>query len=136
MSHITNPDFKFQPKISTSKLIWKYLSSSNLLENADIIDIEDEEKMIGLAAKRFIPAKSPLTENQLQRPKLIKKGSIVNISLVNAYMRLRTQGKSLEDGSLGDMIRIKNIKTKKIILAKVTGAETARIHSFKNHKFQ
>ncbi len=48
LSHITNPDFKFQPKITTSKLIWKYLSSSNLLENADIIDIEDEEKIFSI----------------------------------------------------------------------------------------
>jgi len=48
LSHITNPDFKFQPEINTSKLIWKYLSSSNLLENADIIDIEDGEKIFSI----------------------------------------------------------------------------------------
>ena len=48
LSHITNPDFKFQPDINTSKLIWKYLSSSNLIENADIIDIEDEEKIFSI----------------------------------------------------------------------------------------
>ena len=48
LSHITNPDFKFQPNINTSKLIWKYLSSSNLIEDADIIDIEDEEKIFSI----------------------------------------------------------------------------------------
>ena len=45
LSHRTNKDFKFEPKIDTSKLIWKYLSSSNLLENVDLIDIEDREKI-------------------------------------------------------------------------------------------
>jgi len=45
LSHRTSKDFKFEPKINTSKLIWKYLSSSNLLENVDFIDLEDREKI-------------------------------------------------------------------------------------------
>jgi len=45
LSHRTNKDFKFEPKINTSKLIWKYLSSSNLLENVDFIDLDDREKI-------------------------------------------------------------------------------------------
>ena len=40
LSHRTNPDFKFEPKIKTSKLIWKYLSSSNLLDKDKIFTIE------------------------------------------------------------------------------------------------
>ena len=45
LSHRTNPDFTFEPKINTSQLIWKYLSSSNLLESIDIIDLEDTDKV-------------------------------------------------------------------------------------------
>ena len=46
LSHITNPDFKFEPKIDTHKLIWKYLSSSNLLESVDVIDLENKDRII------------------------------------------------------------------------------------------
>ena len=45
LSHRTNQNFVFEPKIDTNKLIWKYLSSSNLLENIDLVDIEDQEKL-------------------------------------------------------------------------------------------
>jgi len=45
LSHRTNPDFKFEPKIKTSKLIWKYLSSSNLLEKVNDIDLENKDKI-------------------------------------------------------------------------------------------
>ena len=45
LSHRTNPDFTFEPKINTSQLIWKYLSFSNLLESIDIIDLEDADKI-------------------------------------------------------------------------------------------
>ena len=45
LSHRTIPDFTYQPKNSTPDFIWKYLSSSNLLENIDTIDLEDIEKI-------------------------------------------------------------------------------------------
>ena len=45
LSHRTNKNFNFEPKINTSKLIWKYLSYSNLLENIEFVDLEDKEKL-------------------------------------------------------------------------------------------
>ena len=45
LSHRTIPDFTYQPKNNTPDFIWKYLSSSNLLENIDLIDLEDIEKI-------------------------------------------------------------------------------------------
>ena len=45
LSHRTNIEFFYQPDESTSNFIWKYLSSSNLLENIEVIDLEDGEKI-------------------------------------------------------------------------------------------
>ena len=45
LSHRTIPDFSYQPNKNTPDFIWKYLSSSNLLENIDTIDLEDIEKI-------------------------------------------------------------------------------------------
>jgi len=45
LSHRTNPDFTYQPSENTPKFIWKYLSSSNLLENVNTINLEDVEKI-------------------------------------------------------------------------------------------
>jgi hypothetical protein len=45
LSHRTNPNFKFEPKDSTSKQIWKYLSTSNLLDNIEDIEITNIEKI-------------------------------------------------------------------------------------------
>ncbi len=45
LSHRTNPQFQYMPSKNTSKIIWRYLSSSNLLENIDEIDLEDIEKL-------------------------------------------------------------------------------------------
>tara|TARA_B100000787_G_scaffold26867_1_gene17779 strand:- start:2519 stop:4279 length:1761 start_codon:yes stop_codon:yes gene_type:complete len=45
LSHRTDPEFKFTPKSSTSKNIWKYLSTSNLLDNIQEIEVTDMEKI-------------------------------------------------------------------------------------------
>ena len=45
LSHRTNPQFKFEPKDSTSKQIWKYLSTSNLLDSIKDIELTDIGKI-------------------------------------------------------------------------------------------
>ena len=45
LSHRTNAQFKFEPKDSTSKQIWKYLSTSNLLDSINDIELTDIEKI-------------------------------------------------------------------------------------------
>tara|TARA_B100000315_G_scaffold146719_1_gene135665 strand:- start:2807 stop:4582 length:1776 start_codon:yes stop_codon:yes gene_type:complete len=45
LSHRTNPEFKFEPDETTSKNIWRYLSTSNLLDSIENIDLEDQNKI-------------------------------------------------------------------------------------------
>ncbi len=44
LAHRTNPDFIFEPKKNTNPLIWKYLSSANLLYNEEI-NIDELDKI-------------------------------------------------------------------------------------------
>jgi len=48
LSHRTNPEFKFEPKNTTSRQIWKYLSTSNLLDNIGDIELTDVEKIASI----------------------------------------------------------------------------------------
>lgn len=45
LAHRTNPEFAFEPTKETPKLIWKYLSASNLLYNIQDIEITDIDKI-------------------------------------------------------------------------------------------
>jgi len=45
LSHKTNPKFKFEPNELTPKNIWRYLSTSNLLEGIESVDLEDLNKI-------------------------------------------------------------------------------------------
>ena len=48
LSHITNPDFKFEPKNSTAKKIWRYLSTSNLLYKINDIELNELDKIANI----------------------------------------------------------------------------------------
>ena len=45
LAHQTNPNFLFEPKETTKKIIWRYLSSANLLNSFKEIEISDLDKI-------------------------------------------------------------------------------------------
>ena len=45
LAHQTNSNFAFEPNNNTSKIIWKYLSSSNLLNSFNQIEISELDKI-------------------------------------------------------------------------------------------
>jgi hypothetical protein len=45
LSHKTNENFLYEPNIDTPKYIWQYLSTSNLLKDSDLINIENEDQV-------------------------------------------------------------------------------------------
>ena len=45
LAHQTNPNFSFEPKENTKKIIWRYLSSANLLDALKEIEITDLDKI-------------------------------------------------------------------------------------------
>ncbi len=45
LSHKTNNDFNYEPKMDSPRYIWNYLSSSNILKNSNSFDIENSEDL-------------------------------------------------------------------------------------------
>jgi flagella basal body P-ring formation protein FlgA len=104
-------------------LEWKKIRRSKVLRQT----ITEAEQLIGMAAKRLIGSNRPIRLAQVRRPLLIAKGGIVTIRLNYANMSLTAQGRSLDEGSLGDVVRITNSQSKKIVEARVTGANRVRV---------
>ena len=56
----------------------------------------------------------------------IRKGALVTLVYEGRTLRLSVPAESLEDGSIGNVIRVRNMQSKKIIAARVLDAETVR----------
>ena len=103
--------------IKKSDIEWIDLRDSKIRKNT----ILEEEDLIGMATKRAIRAKTPITFSELRKPILINRGGLVTINLTTPAMQLTAQGKALQEGSKGDTIQIKNVQSKQTIEARVTG---------------
>jgi flagella basal body P-ring formation protein FlgA len=125
-------NFKRNDVIKKNDIEWIKVRSHKLRNGV----LQDDEEIVGMAAKRRITSNTPLTSNHLQRPKLVNKGDLVTVSLTSLGLQLTTRGRAQDSGSKGDIIRIKNNKSKKIIEAKVFGEDMVIVDLFNKIAFK
>jgi flagella basal body P-ring formation protein FlgA len=82
---------------------------------------------LGQSVRHDLPPGQPLTGADISRPVLVARGSAVTMRLEADGMSLSAQGVALEDGGLGDTVRIQNPSSKAILRATVTASGEARV---------
>jgi len=99
------------------------------MNDTDIVTntITDGDAIIGRQAKHPIRAGQALRGFDIVRPIAIERGKLVTILWSTSMMNLTVQGKALETGGVGDVIRIANTKSKTTVMAEVIDATTVRI---------
>jgi len=104
--------------ITRQDIKWIRVRSARL--HTDVI--VDELDMIGKSPRRGLKAGYPVRTSAVRRPVLVPKGSLVTMILRAPKMLLTAQGKALQDGAEGDVIRITNSQSNKIVEAEVIAA--------------
>ncbi|MCB0412956.1 MAG: flagellar basal body P-ring formation protein FlgA [Bdellovibrionales bacterium] len=89
-----------------------YLMDKGMAQSSDLI---------GRKAKRTISNDQIIWVNDVERTKAMRRGDIVNVMIGGSNWSVQLKGLALEDGYLGDVIKVKNIKTDKLFTAKVIG---------------
>ena len=87
----------------------------------------DPLKVGGLAAKRLINPGVVLTERLLEKPLLIKRGSPVNLVAQIGAMQIATAGQALQDGRSGQLIKVLNLSSNRVVSGRIVDAETVRV---------
>jgi flagella basal body P-ring formation protein FlgA len=104
-------------------IIW-VKSPSKRVQNDIILHADD---LIGKSPKRGLRAGALIRSSEVQRPILVVKGSLVTMILKTPLMVLTSQGRAVDPGANGDVIRISNTQSKKVVQAVVTAAGVASI---------
>jgi flagellar basal body P-ring formation protein FlgA len=112
-------------------VLTRQLSRTDVIEAIDIATktipdrqlrkdtVTDPKLLIGQSPQATISSNRAIRQSEVSAPILIKKGNPVQLTYTNPYMSLRTTGIALQDGSLGEMIRIKNDKSEKAVSGRV-----------------
>lgn len=95
----------------------------------------DMNKVAGLIARRSLPPGMVVTESMVNKPILIKRGSTVIILARIGDMEVTAAGQAMQDGNEGQLIRVRNINSAKIISAKVLDGDTVQVLSYKSKAY-
>jgi flagella basal body P-ring formation protein FlgA len=104
-------------------------------DNLQVIDMDkkrlrnttfaDIESVIGARVKRRLIAGRPVEPDDLC---FVCKGDSVVISAESQYMQVKTNGIALEDGNIGETIRIKNSRSNKNLLAQIISTHEVKVN--------
>ncbi len=81
--------------------------------------ITDAFTLIGKQARRQIKDGAPIKANQVQTPVLVHRGDEVVVFYALKTMNLTAKGKALDAGGQGETVRILNVKSNRVLTAKV-----------------
>jgi flagella basal body P-ring formation protein FlgA len=104
---------------------WAVLRSEQVGRQA----IGDPARLIGQEVRRVVPAGQTLRAADLRTPLAVTKNAVVTMMLQTPRMQLTSKGKSMEDGSIGDTVRIMNTQSKTVIEGVVTSINTVQVTS-------
>lgn len=77
------------------------------------------EFVIGKQSKRALPAQSVMIPHYLIPALMIKKGDSVMITAQKGGMTVKMSGEALNDGREGRQIRVKNVRSQRVVKARV-----------------
>ncbi len=83
--------------------------------------VTDPAEIVGKSLRRALRPGRQLRESDLRAPLMVTKNSLVTLRLETAQMRLTAQGRALENGGLGEVVRVVNTKSNTLIYARVAG---------------
>ena len=85
--------------------------------------IVSAEKLIGMTPRRGVVAGKAVTPADIELPMVVKKGDVVTMTFKNNSMSLTAQGKALESGAKGEIVRIINTASNQVVEGVVTGSQ-------------
>lgn len=89
--------------------------------------ITDATLLIGKSPRRAVRSGMAVNMRNIGDPVTVEKGKLVSVILESGGMYLSISGRTMEAGGTGDVIRVENINSRKIIQAEVVSSQKVRI---------
>lgn len=112
-------------RIAEKDIRWTPLAVEQVREDM----ITDAGQLIGKMPRRLIRAGQPMTQNDVQRPVLVARQSLVTMIVQQGGMTITAQGKAVEDGGAGETIRVLNTNSNVTVEATVNGPGLVTVRS-------
>jgi flagella basal body P-ring formation protein FlgA len=116
-------DVRRGASLSASDITWVSMSENDIVGDV----VRSEKDLVGLIANSNVRAGQPFRTISVIRPIAIPKGKTITVVYTTRAMSLTSRGKVLEDGAVGQVVRVTNTKSNQTVFAEVLDAETVRV---------
>lgn len=91
--------------------------------------ITSAEQLIGHELQHTTDAGVPVRERDVIPPRLVVRGTLVTMKIETSLMVLTVQGRALQDGKLGDTVRVSNTQSNRVIEGIVESDGMVRVNA-------
>ncbi|PJI43453.1 flagellar basal body P-ring formation chaperone FlgA [Ferrovibrio sp.] len=109
--------------ISRSDVEWLQVPANRY--GAGYVDRFDD--LIGQTPRRALAAGMPIRTNDIGKPEAIARNSLVTMMAQGPGITITTTGRAMESGSIGDVVQVMNLQSKRTIQATVTGMNLVQV---------
>lgn len=102
---------------------WMQIDADRLSSNM-VLDVDD---LIGFVARRALSPSQPVAQADVQAPVAIQRGQTITMVLESGSITLTAQGRALDNGAVGDTVRILNVQSSRTVEALVEGPGVVRV---------
>lgn len=89
--------------------------------------ITDLRQLVGQEPRTQVRQGAAIRLSDVQRPVMVPRNSSVTMVVKTPFMKLTVQGRSMDEGGKGDVIRVTNLQSKRVVEAVVEGPGTVTV---------
>lgn len=121
---VTSQNLDRGQRIDEDQLSFQRVNTSRISHNF----VDSLSDVVGMELKRPLQAGSVVKRSDLRMPDLVRKGDAVEVHYKDRFVTVSATGTALSDGHMGQRIKIKNERSRRVIDALVTGPGIAEVH--------
>jgi flagella basal body P-ring formation protein FlgA len=111
--------------IGANDIDWAYVPE----DRVNMTVATEASQLIGHELRRDTDEGELIHTNDVMPPRLVTRGGLITMKIETALMLVTVQGKSLQDGAQGDVVRVLNTQSNRMLEGIVSGPGTVTINS-------
>lgn len=112
--------------IGKGDLTWLTLNEDQI--GSDVLT--DAAQIVGQELRHDQVEDEVLRVHDVIEPRLVTRGALVTLKIQTPLMLITTQGKALQDGTKGDVVRVTNVQSNRIVEGTVEATGVVRVGPF------
>jgi flagellar basal body P-ring formation protein FlgA len=89
--------------------------------------VTDRTRILGQAGRRQLIPGRPIQTSAVGAPIVVERNKPVQLLFEDGDLRLSAHGRALQDGGVGDVVRVMNVASNTVVTGAVTGPKTVRV---------